>query len=282
MSLILDALNRAEQERKRQDQVPDIHTIHLSPAMALDARSRIKRRLWVAGGVGLFVLIGSGVWLMREPEAQGQVAVPAGFADVSRDTAPQAVVTEPQVVASPIESSQAVSTSQSTAQLPSPPVIAQTEIQPDSTTSNTDINNLYAASAEDNSAELAAPSPVSELYSEENTPESEAVETPFPELDAEPEPLPEVKSRSLDAFPNLPFFNDLPWTQKQQIPTISYSRHNYLPNAVSSVVINGATRGIGNLAPGEFIIEDIVSDGVVLRHRDKVFKLPALSGWVNM
>jgi general secretion pathway protein B len=267
MSLILDALNRAEQERKRQDQVPDIHTIHLAPAMPLGNPSRIKRRLLIVGSLLVLIIIGFSLWFFRSP--------------VSGIPEPQSIATpsvvEPQKSA-PISAPAAELTSVQTDELPP----GQNESIPDSTTNKTDINNLYAA-AEIKPAEATMPSPITELYIEEEKPkESESVATPFPELESTPEPLPEVKSHRLDEFPNLPFFNDLPWNQKQQIPTISYSRHNYLPNAVSSVVINGATRGVGNLAPGEFIIEDIVADGVVLRYQNQVFKLPALSGWVNM
>jgi general secretion pathway protein B len=270
MSLILDALNRAEQERKRQDQVPDIHTIHLAPAMPLGNPSRAKRRLLIIGSLLVLIIVGFGFWFFRAPvsglpESQDQ------------DIAPSLVVEPQQSV--PSSAPPAELTSAQTA----PAIPVQNESVSDSTTNNkADINNLYAA-AEIKPEEATMPSPVTELYIEEEKPkESESVATPFPEVVPAPEPLPEAKSHRLDEFPNLPFFNDLPWTQKQQIPTISYSRHNYLPNAVSSVVINGATRGVGNLTPGEFIVEDIVADGVVLRYQNMVFKLPALSGWVNM
>lgn len=261
MSLILDALNRAEQERKRQDQVPDIHTIHLSPAMSLEAAARTRRRLLIAGGVLLMLVAIAGFWLVFSPtpdapKVQVQPVEPAAPV-LPQEAKPDPIPTTKEIVSAPTNT----------------PVVEEPQ-------ASADIKNLYAASEEAAPEVTGVPEPVTELYTTPET-ESESVATVFP-TDPVVEPLPEVKIRSLDAFPNLPFFNDLPWNQKQQIPTISYSRHNYLPNAVSSVVINGATRGIGNLAPGEFIIEDIVSDGVVLRFQDKVFKLPALSGWVNM
>jgi general secretion pathway protein B len=264
MSLILDALNRAEQERKRQDQVPDIHTIHLAPAMPLGNPSRAKRRLLIIGSLLVLIIVGFSFWFFRFPVS----GIPE-----SQDIAPSLVVEPQQNVPSSAPAAELTS-AQTASSVP-----VQNELVPD-TTNKADISNLYAT-AEIKPAEATMPSPVTELYIEEEKPkESESVATPFPEV--LPEPLPEAKSHRLDEFPNLPFFNDLPWTQKQQIPTISYSRHNYLPNAVSSVVINGATRGVGNLTPGEFIVEDIVADGVVLRYQNMVFKLPALSGWVNM
>lgn len=272
MSLILDALNRAEQERKRQDQVPDIHTIHLAPAMPLGDPSRTKRRLLMIGGLLVLIIIGASIWFFRAPAT----GIPE-----QQNLAPASVELPQQDVTTPAPAAELASVQAAS------PVSAQQESTPDTTNqadavNNTDINSLYAAT-ETKPAEAAISSPVTELYIEEEKPtESESVATPFPDAVPTPEPLPEVKSHRLDEFPNLPFFNDLPWTQKQQIPTISYSRHNYLPSAVSSVVINGATRGVGNLTPGEFIIEDIVADGVVLRYQNMVFKLPALSGWVNM
>ena len=270
MSLILDALNRAEQERKRQDQVPDIHTVHLSPAMSLEAAARTRRRLLIAAGILLVMTaIGVGIWSMLSSTQESSRQQPQSSGIEIPVAPPQQKIPEPV----PAE------TEAKTITAPANEVNTKAvQAQPEA---SADIKNLYATSEEKAPEVADIPEPVTELYTTPET-ESESVTTVVPADTAVMEPLPEVKIRSLDAFPNLPFFNDLPWNQKQQIPTISYSRHNYLPSSVSSVVINGATRGIGNLAPGEFIIEDIVSDGVVLRHQDKVFKLPALSGWVNM
>lgn len=274
MSLILDALNRAEQERKRQDQVPDIHTIHRSPAMSLGEAARTRRRLLIAGVLLiLLVIIGLCVWFFRLSQpavAEQQLIVSTPAPPVSVPALPQQSIAKTPVQAVP-----------QTEVAPQPASLSSAQQQPATDTAKADINNLYAAGPEADTAKADVPGPVTELYQEKAPEESESVTTPFPETESMRD-LPPGKIRSLDEFPNMPFFNDLPWNLKQQIPTISYSRHNYLPNAVSTVVINGATRGIGNLAPGEFIVEDILSDGVILRHKDKVFKLPALSGWVNM
>lgn len=291
MSLILDALNRAEQERKRQDQVPDIHTIHLAPAMPSGSGSLTKRRFAIVGSLLLLVIIGIGYGALRlstssttpPPEVIENAGLPAHShlsGEVNPTAPPTTTVTgsaiQPVNASAP---SRSLAESQVDAAKSDTATLSHQEAAP---VADQDIKNLYSAD-EDNQQSPAAttPEPVAALYSQKEVPtESEAVTSHFTE--DIPPALPEVKSRYLDAFPNLPFFNDLPWLQKQKIPTISYSRHNYVPNAVSTVVINGATRGIGNLVPGEFIIEDIVADGVVLRYQDKVFKLPALSGWVNM
>lgn len=278
MSLILDALNRAEQERKRQDQVPDIHTIHLSPAMSLGKAARTRRRLLIAGGLLLLILIvGLVIWLMRptKPALPDQPAV----AQVPSSTVTTSAVNTS--ASAPVQQAPAPQATAPQTESTGQQISSVTAEQTAAAAPNADINSLYAKDSDAENAASSVPSPVADLYQEKIPEQSESVSTPFPQTESMRD-LPPGRIRSLDEFPNLPFFNDLPWNQKQQIPTISYSRHNYLPNAVSSVVINGATRGIGNLAPGEFIVEDIVSDGVVLRHQDKVFKLPALSGWVNM
>jgi general secretion pathway protein B len=40
---------------------------------------------------------------------------------------------------------------------------------------------------------------------------------------------------------------------------------------------------VGNIvATGQFVVQDILVDGVVLKYGDRVFKLRALNGWINM
>jgi hypothetical protein len=78
-----------------------------------------------------------------------------------------------------------------------------------------------------------------------------------------------------------PLLADLSQQQKDAIPTLMYLRHDFVENGVSSVLINGETRRVGDRI-GAVQVEEILRDSVVLRHRDTLFRLRALNSWVNL
>jgi hypothetical protein len=78
-----------------------------------------------------------------------------------------------------------------------------------------------------------------------------------------------------------PLLADLSQQQKDAIPTLMYLRHDYVENGTSSVLINGQTRRVGDRI-GAVQVEEILRDSVVLRHRDTLFRLRALNSWVNL
>jgi general secretion pathway protein B len=275
MSLILDALNRAENERKNQNAVPDLNTLHRPQEFNVAPSSR--RTLWWVVSVVLVliaIIITLVVLLRREPVAQISIT----------RTAP--------AQQSPVVPSSTSVVAQAPAAEPTPasvvtavPVVATT---PQVVTSpNADINKLYAAE----NAEPAAPADtgVNELYAAEaaTAAASETIVDPFnPSGDtavATASIQEQAPPRTFDSIKNIPDFNALPWNMRQQIPTISYARHNYLANGISSVVINNQTSGVGNIiGTGQFVVQDIYVDGVILKHGNAVFKLRALNGWINM
>ena len=283
MSLILEALNRAEQERKHQQQVPDIHTQHQPPQAG---------RPWLPwalalGLVLLVILAAVGWYLMDSARAAGDV----------QQAAPLVVapVAEPKPAPGPKAPAEPATRAESAGVAVPEHALAQASAP---AAQSAEVQQLYAPPAAE---PIVEPAQVAQLYQPE--PAQPTPELAWPEAGAQGEtaapnavipepaesvgstlaPRPELPARYLSSIADVPYFNDLPWLQKQQIPTISYSRHNYLANGISSVVINGETRGVGNLvSSGQFIVEDILADGVVLRYEHRRFKLPALTGWVNM
>lgn len=289
MSLILEALNRAEQERKHQQQVPDIHTQHQPPQAGRPWRP------WVLAGALAAVLILAAGWYLMASRQAPEAGQPLGGQAV-----PLALVPEPKPASTPAgvqaeNPAAAIAAVEDTPAAPAPsPAQASAPAG-----SAAEVQQLYAPPAAE---PIVEPAQVAQLYQPE--PAQPTRELTWPEAGTQEEsgavsevaapeptasvgstlaPRPELPARYLSSIADVPYFNDLPWLQKQQIPTISYSRHNYLANGISSVVINGETRGIGNLvSSGQFIVEDILADGVVLRYEHRRFKLPALTGWVNM
>ncbi len=273
MSLILDALNRAEHERKNQNAVPDLNTLH-SP-QEIDTSPEARRTLWWVIGVVLVliaIIIVLVVLLRREPVAQISATKTEPAQQSPAVPLPTPVVAQtPSAEPTPTSAVTAIPVAE-TAQVAAP---------------NADVNKLYAT--EDTEPAVAADTGVNELYAAEaaTTAASETIVDPFnPAGDvavATASTQEQAPPRTFNSIKNIPDFNELPWNMRQQIPTISYARHNYLANGISSVVINNQTTGVGNIiGAGQFVVQEIYVDGVVLKHGNAVFKLRALNGWINM
>ncbi len=279
MSLILDALNRADNERKNQDAVPGLNTVHPAPAMVLEDKPENKQKLYIAISLSVVALIASVYWFVAEPaktQVQSNALVPAVM-PVSQPQ-PTAVVTAPTEVTS---QNKPVSVAESKP--------AESVIAPKPTAI---VEQLYAAPE---SKPVSADPQVNQLYAAEEPAVSQSIEDPFaqPAMAGQPSLITDTTSirgaaeappaRTFASITNVQDFNELPWNTKQQIPTISYQRHNFLAGGVSTVVINGQTLGVGNIASSsQLVVQEIFEDGVVLKRGNVVFKLRALNGWINM
>lgn len=281
MSLILDALNRADNERKNQDAVPGLNTVHPAPAMVLEDKPENKQKLYIAISLSVVALIASVYWFVAEPaKTQVQSNTPFGTPAVMpvSQLQPTAVVTAPTEVTS---QNKPVSVAESKP--------AESVIAPKPTAI---VEQLYAAPE---SKPASADPQVNQLYAAEEPAVSESIEDPFaqPAVAAQHSLITDTTSirgvaeapsaRTFVSITNVQDFNELPWNTKQQIPTISYQRHNFLAGGVSTVVINGQTLGVGNIASSsQLVVQEIFEDGVVLKRGNVVFKLRALNGWINM
>lgn len=295
MSLILDALNRADQERKNQDRAPDIHTVHPAPAALAKPGLRAAKPLLLGVLAVLLLLVAVLVWWMLTAN-NAQSSNTSQVTPTSSSTAEPAPTLPSTPASTPGPTPATTSTTAPPKKLSNPgdgANKAAVNALP-ATADNPAVADLYQVQ----SSSVANKSPVDQLYQQERAaPMAEAVQIPESTPVATSQsltanlsapqritgPAQDFSPRRLSSIRGIPYFNDLPWSQKQGIPTISYARHDYLPSGISTVVINGETRGIGNqVAHGQFVIEDICEDGVVLRYGELRFKLPALSGWVNM
>lgn len=80
-----------------------------------------------------------------------------------------------------------------------------------------------------------------------------------------------------------PFITDLRQSQKDEIPSIFYSQHNWSSNASErSVVLNGQERREGQqVKPGLRLVE-ILEQSIVLNFNGTEFQLRSLNSWVNL
>ena len=82
--------------------------------------------------------------------------------------------------------------------------------------------------------------------------------------------------------PSIPFFNDLSSLIKDKVPTISYSAHVFAENNNNGfVVINRKKSRVGTRLTNGIFIEKIEEDNVVLSYNGVIFKMPAMTSWVN-
>ena len=281
MSLILDALNRAEQDRKNKEGVPNLNTLHQAADYAAVAAPKSKFGLWLSLVIACLLLAVASGWYFS---GSGRAASSTTVLSISKRSTPEPSTTTAVTQVAPV------------VEIVARPEPESSHVKsPDETVK---VDQLYAA---EEPAAAALDPTIDELYTADDEPvESESIVDSLVIQAAQPLTADRIEPRNVaiisraaadstvtvartyDSMTDVTAFNDLPWNLKQQIPTISYSRHNYAANNISSVVINGQTSGQGNLVSGDFVVQEILADGVVLRFKDKVFKLRALNGWVNM
>lgn len=133
-------------------------------------------------------------------------------------------------------------------------------------------------------AQLYVESEPAVLATEEEMNPSVSVVNPLPDVNSElPDAMqvtPEI--RSINDLADVTTFEELSLKQKQLFPSINYSQHNYLGNSASSVVINGELMRVrSRIAEGIEII-DILEDGIVLNLNGRRVSFKALNSWINM
>lgn len=258
MSMILDALKRADRERRQQEaDPPSLVTEHAAPP----PRRSSHRRNWLLAGT--LLLAGAAIGLTLASVK----SLPESNPEPSSQTVPD-------------QASLGQGSSRSESSETAPRAGGTKDLTP------TAIARLYQ---KDRTPGEAPEPAVAQLYQA-----PQPAETPAEEKEhQQPEPEPEPKAESvapprpsepvrLAEEPQVPGIRDLPWSLQQDIPSINYQAHHYREGGTSSVTINQRKRRAGDeVAPG-VRIERIESDGLVLTYEGKTFKLKAMNSWVNM
>lgn len=297
MSLILDALNRADNERKNQDAVPGLNTVHAAPVILVEDQPGSRRNLYIAIVIALIAMAASVFWFISKPDNKNRIVVASDGQAKPHAVSSQASLSQAAPTnADGFNADESSVGDSDNAQSPeAPETISFAEQKPAESVISAKptaiVEQLY--SAPDTPVAAADPQ-VNELYTAEQPTGSESIKEPF---DAQPAfaansaddsvsrrvTAEAIPARTFASITNVQDFNELPWNTKQQIPTISYQRHNFLAGGISSVVINGQTLGEGNIAPSsQLIVQEIFEDGIILKRGNVIFKLRALNGWINM
>jgi hypothetical protein len=296
MSLILDALSRAEAEKRRQAVAVDI----LSPAPVTDAPSRpwgwfvalsvllagfLVMLFWFSGDAseGLSADRDAGAPAISDTGLGGATPVPTSprspdplaSRPAQGDMAGAATaVPREQLAFSASRHTPDPSQAEEIAALYARPVNrseraeASTPAQPriaGSSESSVNLEASAAAKAPQRQAQRAPPAMQLEAID---------VERVLRDVRAEAE------SEAMAPHP-APLLASLSKQFRDGLPTLMYLRHDYSSRGPSTVLINGETLRVGQTSRGVEVLE-ILPDSVILRFKGTDFRLRALNSWVNL
>jgi hypothetical protein len=257
MSLILDALNRAEQDRDEEVVTPTF--------TAISSAATIKEKpLWLHRWPYelLLVLLLGGYFIYTQfGDTESIKLVPI---QIIKPVVARAPPQEPQQKPEVIKQSKSV-------------VIKNTIPE----RNNSEIQSLYTAPRPELVLEstqppqatvpdsiLAASRQQALLNREEYRGKSDV------------EASPEIVTAS--SRPDVPSLYELPWQTRRNIPSVDYAIHVHSEKSGGSIVqLNGKMRRAGEEVAAGLLLQEILNDGVILEYQGLSFKLDALNSWVN-
>ena len=287
MSLLLDALRKADRERSAQHSPAGLDSYTAEP----DASRRWLPIVLVLLVLVVLLLGGGLLWLLwgDEPEQVTQAPVSSTTPEPEPPTPelqPLVPVKEPAASVSAAPSSQAVASTAPLEPDVEPNRLGEAHQPPGAEVGATEqATSASQASLDPAVAELYRHKPAEESQPQPQAPAvSAATQQPAPPPQSEPQPSepPSAPANTLAGFPNVGGIRALPLAAQNDIPTLMYGQHNYRLGGDSSIVLNGKTLREGDSLGGGLAVDAIVADGVIMRYRDHHFALKALSSWVNM
>lgn len=313
MSLILDALSRAEREKQTEEApVPDL--LAPMPERAPPGwMDRLIRAPWlkyaVLGAVALIAILG--VFFRGD----GETTDPQ-----RRGTAPQSSVQTVQTVQTEqTQAQQRLKPSTSPVAIaPEAARVAASGVQPPNsamTHPGETLSQPLIERPETNSASASVPidtparsvmepelrvrqASIDALYAQEDVDERvQSDDSAVPasprqaaraEQDGQEIDLAQVlaqlreqtKSEGLAPHP-VPMLADLSKQFRDRVPTLMYSQHDYATQGRSTVLINGTALRVGQRTR-RVEVREILPDSVILRFSETDFRLRALNSWVNL
>lgn len=257
MSLLLDALNKADQERKRNEAAPGISSNHEQRDDHGPRNHSILLIIVII--VGLLILLAAIYWLGQRSTATQVVIAPAPISTAS--STPKAV--------NNIGSKKSVVSSDNKSGEPKTPQATPNTAANEIDTSDENVASLYQNTQVPESNAAVTISPPSQTPAQ-------------PANDPAPVSAPDIASPiSITQFANLPEIHDLPNNILERIPSLGYSEHNYNANG-GSVKINGEIKHANDQLPSGIVIDKILEDGMILHIDNYSFKMRAMNSWVNM
>ena len=253
MSLILDALNRADSEREEAKPTGTIPSPHSQTTPATSHRKR-----WVIEGVLIAAIIVVAVlYVNRADESPAVAETPAAEMATLASPVQPAQVAKPIVPVKLVET-KPVKNKPATVKPAAKPKIINTNQQA--------INSLY---------QQAATQPVT-------TTTPQAVELKPAAVTTSPTTTAKPVDETNAVLQSIPLLAQMSTRFQRSIPTIEYTVHVYSENRGSGLVkLNGESYKIGGqVLPGLRVIA-ILKDSLVLEYQGRQFRLMALNSWVR-
>jgi len=308
MSLILDALKRSEQTGSMVSHAPaDAHQ---------SAGAMVLRRAVAALLLGALLGVGVATWFLRAPPDDsaspsplaspvrpidsGQPGSPAADDQpkwLNRSSTEQVLaaraesqsVTDPSMrgmAAAPLEASSPsrlvdagpTETTRAVAEL-------NAQMWSDSEFADVEAPDRPSVEAPDRARETVAGEPkVLQLLETRNAPSEVAdlgkIAPPINLEKAIAEAANALGERSLVPYAAT-MIENLSQQQKDDIPTLIYSAHDFQTDGSAAVELNGQRLTVGQRA-GPVMVKDILVDSVILEKSGVTFRLTALNSWINM
>ena len=312
MSMILDAIKRSKEAPAGSGSIPSLDTEHYA---APD--SQFWQKGWVkslALLVGVVLVVGSTVFFLAEtnesPAVSSESDAPLKTAEGQKaststtspreDRGESGVSQLPAIVEGVSVSSGQTKSVMARGQSASKtrPIVIESDVQSTEVKrpSPQELSSLYAAMNEEAAVsresgagvEVGAKTPVTTVGAEAN-----ATSAKVPEKSEETEETAAVDfaeilaeaQRELGVQPLVesaePLLETLSQQTKDLIPSLIYSEHNYSPNGLSEVVLNGQSL-TERQRVGPFTVVEILPDSVILRWRETQFRVRARNSWINM
>ncbi len=264
MSLILDALQRSEQEQL-SDGSPDLSTRHLS--VQAESSPWLPRILMLL----MVLLVGGLGWYLGTRQKGSEPAVDTPVLHTP------AVEVQAPAIPEAVDAVEAVQ----------PVVVAEPSIPPSQDKAQTQVADLYRQ-VQSTAPETAAGSGtlLPQVPPEQADAEPRAepiVANPALDVDILTTAVQEqLEVAALDEHP-APWLSELAQNRKDRIPTIFYRKHEWSSSVEQSrVFLNKGSFTEGDqVAPGLRLVE-ILPQSIVLEYEGQAFRLRAMNSWVNL
>lgn len=269
MSLILDALKRAERERQGSETNPAVSDAFIQDRELPTTSNQKKYPVYVDIGIILALIIIAlliFIYLKKEPVS----SLPPQIAANSNEINSTQVAVNKEAVNETVNKAENPSSAMRQ---------AVTDLYQQKTTSVPKVEDVEVAQL------YTEPQPVSVEVNNPLAvaPVSVAVTDPLADQSPQlPKNLQQSETRRIADVEDTIRFDDLSFNQKQLFPSISYSQHNYLGSSASSVVINGQLMRSGSRITPDLVIVEIVEDGIIFNYYNRQVSFKALNGWINM
>ena len=300
MSLILDALKRSEQTDS---------TIPYAPADAHQSAGASRLRPVVAALLlGALLGVGVAMWFSRvlpdDAASPRAVASPLGPMDSNQPGSPAA---DDQAKRLNRSSTEPVLSARTESRLLTDPSMRGMAAAPSETSFRSSLVDAgptaTARAVAELNAQMWSDSESADVEAPDRAPETGGGESKAPQLPDTRNASNEVAALGTIAPPiNLEaaiaeaanavgerslvphaatMIENLSQQQKDDIPTLIYSAHEFQTDGSAAVELNGQRLKVGQRA-GPVMIKDILVDSVILENSGVTFRLTALNSWINM